>query len=236
MPTHDMVIDSARPSVARSDLSTAFQALATAFADNTAPTTKYAYQLYIDTSGVRQKLRIRNADNDDYLPLFDVPFRSYNVFEYANTYNEGTEIVDELLTPTQSGVLQTATEAQVTAGTDTIGHLNSTANIITAIQTHDNASVGYNGDYSSVTLFLNTNYQNTDDFPRFYIVTSNSNTTAASLSLYVRYSTPPFIAGDRKIETSAVANNKCCMSFMIPPSYHFRIEGNHGINSAFLLT
>jgi len=235
MPTHDMVIDDVRPSVARSNLSTAFQALATAFADNTAPTTKYAYQLYIDTSAATDKLQIRNSDNDDYLPLFDLRFRAYNVFLYANTYSEGTEIVDELVTPTQSGVLQTATEAQVIAGTDTIGHLNSPKNIVTAIQTHDQPSVGFNGGYSSVTRFLNTLYRNTDEFPHFYIVTCNSNTTPAELKLFVREN-QFLVAGDLRIHITSIANQKCCMSFLIPPNYYYKFEGNHGIYSAFLLT
>ena len=70
MAQHDYVIANQTFPATRTDLNNALSAIVSANAGATAPSTTYAYQLWYDTS--TNKLKMRNADDDAWIDLFDV--------------------------------------------------------------------------------------------------------------------------------------------------------------------
>ena len=70
MAQHDYVIDNQTFPATRTDLNNALAAIVSANSGATAPTTTYAYQLWYDTTN--NKLKMRNADDDAWIDLFDV--------------------------------------------------------------------------------------------------------------------------------------------------------------------
>lgn len=70
MAQHDYVIDNQTFPATRTDLNNALAAIVSANAGATAPSTTYAYQLWYDTTA--DKLKMRNADDDAWIDLFDV--------------------------------------------------------------------------------------------------------------------------------------------------------------------
>ena len=80
----------------RADLNSALQALASQSAGATEPTTTFAYQLWYDST--TDILKIRNADNDAWISLF-------NFDQVADSVSvEGTDLVDDT-TPQLGGDL-----------------------------------------------------------------------------------------------------------------------------------
>lgn len=67
MAQHDYVIDNQSGAAFRADLNNALAAIASQNSGATAPTTTYAYQIWIDTSGSHPMLRIRNAANSAWI-------------------------------------------------------------------------------------------------------------------------------------------------------------------------
>jgi hypothetical protein len=69
MSQHDYVIDNQTFPNTRTDLNNALAAIATTNAGATAPSTTYAYQLWYDTT--TDFIKMRNADNDAWITLFE---------------------------------------------------------------------------------------------------------------------------------------------------------------------
>ncbi len=67
MAQHDMVIDNQSGLNFRTDLNNALAALVSSSSGNSEPSTTYAYQYWIDTSGAFGVLKIRNAANSGWI-------------------------------------------------------------------------------------------------------------------------------------------------------------------------
>ena len=94
----------------RADLNSAIQALASLSEGATEPSTTFAYQLWYDST--TDILKIRNADNDAWISLF-------NFDQAADTVSvEGTDLVDDT-TPQLGGTLD-ANGNDIDMGTNTI--------------------------------------------------------------------------------------------------------------------
>ena len=70
MAQHDYVIANQTFPATRTDLNNALSAIVSANSGSSAPSTTYAYQLWYDTTA--NKLKMRNADDDAWIDLFDV--------------------------------------------------------------------------------------------------------------------------------------------------------------------
>jgi len=70
MSQHDYVIDNQTFPNTRTDLNNALAAIASTNAGATAPSTTYAYQLWYDTT--TDFIKMRNADNDAWITLFEL--------------------------------------------------------------------------------------------------------------------------------------------------------------------
>ena len=71
MSQHDYVIDNQAGLAFRSDLNSVLSAIATQNSGATAPTTTYAYQIWVDTSVTPSLLRIRDASNSTWIVVGD---------------------------------------------------------------------------------------------------------------------------------------------------------------------
>lgn len=69
MSQNDFSIDNGSGAAVRADINSALQALASCSAGSAAPTTTYAYQLWVDTSGASPILKIRNGANSGWIIL-----------------------------------------------------------------------------------------------------------------------------------------------------------------------
>lgn len=93
MSQHDYVIDNQTFPATRTDLNNALAAIVSQNAGATAPSTTYAYQLWYDTTA--DKLKMRNADDDAWIDLFDVN-QTTDVAEPTNLGSidlNGTELI-----------------------------------------------------------------------------------------------------------------------------------------------
>ena len=68
MATHDYVLDNATGANFRSDLNNALAAIVSNNSNSSEPSTKYAYQWWVDTTA--NIVKIRNSANDGWINLF----------------------------------------------------------------------------------------------------------------------------------------------------------------------
>ena len=71
MAQHDMVIDNNTGRNVRLDINDALAALVTNNSGDTEPTTKYAFQFWVDTSGATTILKMRDEANTNWIVLGD---------------------------------------------------------------------------------------------------------------------------------------------------------------------
>ena len=67
-PTHDMIIDNSTGANVRADLNNALAALVSNSSSSSEPSTKYAYQTWVDTTA--NIIKIRNSSNNAWINLF----------------------------------------------------------------------------------------------------------------------------------------------------------------------
>jgi len=95
----------------RSDLNSALQALATLSSGSTAPSTTFAYQLWIDDSADPSVIKIRNDANDDWITLGTITQTTDVYSVVTDTISEATSangVVVDGVTLKDGGVTVTA--------------------------------------------------------------------------------------------------------------------------------
>ena len=154
MSQHDFDIANQGAAAARSDINSAFQALASTNSGSTAPTTTYANQLWYDTGN--NILKIRNEADSAWLSIAYID------------QTDGAEILDDTklvnTSGTQTGLLGGQATSTWQAGTGTTESLVSPAQVKSAIDSLS-AGIGVGQSWQSVSRSVGTSYQNTTGKP-----------------------------------------------------------------------
>jgi len=157
MSQHDYIINSDNGANVRLDINNALMATITNNSGTSAPSTTYAYMLWVDTANA--KLKLRNSSNSDWIILFDlgISYPSFpvdtQIFVYQNvaptgwTYESG--ITDKVLA-VKGGSQSFNVNGGSTAGTWAVtgitvdshthtvsAHVHTTSHYHTIIHTHD---------------------------------------------------------------------------------------------------
>ena len=130
MSQHDMNIANQTSSSARTDINNALEALASVQSGNSAPTTTFPHQLWVDTTSQGSQLdyilKVRNNSNTSWEDLF------YFSDAYGPRLVANTPIIDS--SSTNIGNLSNNTQAVWNAGSDTTNRLISASKLKDAIQ------------------------------------------------------------------------------------------------------
>lgn len=197
MSQNDFVIDNQTASAVRSDLNSAFQALASLNSGTSEPATKYANMLWYDTTN--NILKMRNEANNAWVNLLYLDQINALVHILENTEVANTS-------GTLIGKLGVHADSVWTTGTNTEKRLVSPAQINAAIQALSFGTVWT--DRLASRAFATT-YQNTNGYKLMVHVS-----TAYSASITVSASSDM---------SSPVVNAITRGTVLVPANYYYRV-------------
>jgi len=125
MATHDYVLDNATGANFRSDLNNALAAIVSNNSNSSEPSTKYAYQWWVDTSA--NIVKIRNSSNDGWINLFTtaggIDVDAASNFAAAVTFTDdvtfdGATAGQDIVFDRSDNALEFADGAKLTFGAD----------------------------------------------------------------------------------------------------------------------
>lgn len=205
MSQNDMSIANQSGAAFRADLNTALQALVSNSSGTTAPSTTYAYQFWVDTSGGSPLLKMRNAANSAWITMAQVDLTN---FGYLPLATGGTLAAALLFSNTDYMKLPVGTAAQ-RPGSPAVGMLryNSDSGAIEGyvapgIWVPFGAGSAAYGVLGAETLVTNRVMTASDDGAIFL---ANTATAAIQITLPPNKANSKFIVKD--IGLNALVNN-----------------------------
>lgn len=211
MAQNDFVIADQSATNALSDINNALQSLASCSSGASEPATKYANQLWYDTTS--NILKIRNEANSAWISMLYVHQSDSEVHILDNTYVSNTS-------GTHVGLLGDQTTATWQAGTGTTESLVSPAKVAAAVSALAPAGLGQGQTWQALTASraTNTSYQNTTGKPIMVNVAYGTSSTA-----YLQVSTNN--SSWVTVSNTFTSGNHPAQSVIVPNTHYYRLSG-----------
>ena len=215
MAQNDFVIADQSAANALTDINSALQSLASCSSGASEPSTKYANQLWYDTT--TNILKMRNEANSAWISLLYVHQSDSAMHILDNTYTSDTS-------GNHVGLLGDQTTATWEAGTGTTESLVSPAKVAAAVAALAPGGVGVGQTWQNVAASrsIGTSYQNTTGKP---IMVNIAYGTSATGFIQVSTDNSSWVT----VSNTFTSGNHPAQSMIVPDNHYYRLSGS-GVN------